>query len=270
MGMVDSRGMRSVVLASVAAFLVMAAAGCGGSSATPQVIFISPPPGTLAPGATPTPSPPPPAITGEIISTTAPDSRWTVTFKKPVIGGVSPAVATKMNAAITAKVNGYISAFTSRALPAAGSGSGPSTLDGNYTIALNSSTLVSLRLSVLTEVTGESTVGEAGSINFAVSTGATIALSDVFTNPAAALSTITTKTRASLSGALGSDLAWPGGTVPMSFFDKAWTFTRPGLEFMWSQGAIASASAGMPSAVVAWADIKAAINPKGPAAEFAR
>lgn len=270
MGMVSSRGIRSVVLASVAALVVMAAAGCGGSGATPHVIFISPPPGTLAPGATPTPSPPPPAITGEIIATTAPDSRWTVTFKKPVIGGVSPAVATKMNAAITAKVNGYIGAFTSRALPAAGSGSGPSTLDGNYTIALNSSTLVSLRLSVLTAVTGESSVGEAGSINFAVSTGATIALSDVFTNPAAALPTITAKTRGSLSGALGSDLAWPGGTVPMSFFDKAWTFTPSGLEFMWSQGAIAGASAGMPSAVVAWADIKSAINPKGPAAEFAR
>jgi hypothetical protein len=270
MGMVSSRGMRSVVLASVAALVVMAAAGCGGSGATPHVIFISPPPGTLAPGATPTPSPPPPAITGEIIATTAPDSRWTVTFKKPVIGGVSPAVATKMNAAITAKVNGYIGAFTSRALPAAGSSSGPSTLDGNYTIALNSSTLVSLRLSVLTAVTGESSVGEAGSINFAVSTGATIALSDVFTNPTAALPTITAKTRGSLSGALGSDLAWPGGTVPMSFFDKAWTFTPSGLEFMWSQGAIAGASAGMPSAVVAWADIKSAINPKGPAAEFAR
>ncbi|HEX7496777.1 MAG TPA: hypothetical protein VF349_09105 [Candidatus Limnocylindrales bacterium] len=268
--MVSSRGIRSVVLASVAALVVMAAAGCGGSGATPHVIFISPPPGTLAPGATPTPSPPPPAITGEIIATTAPDSRWTVTFKKPVIGGVSPAVATKMNAAITAKVNGYIGAFTSRALPAAGSGSGPSTLDGNYTIALNSSTLVSLRLSVLTAVTGESSVGEAGSINFAVSTGATIALSDVFTNPAAALPTITAKTRGSLSGALGSDLAWPGGTVPMTFFDKAWTFTPSGLEFMWSQGAIAGASAGMPSAVVAWADIKSAINPKGPAAEFAR
>jgi hypothetical protein len=193
-----------------------------------------------------------------------------VTFKKPVIGGVSPAVATKMNAAITAKVNGYVGAFTSRALPAAGSSSGPSTLDGNYTIALNSSTLVSLRLSVLTAVTGESSVGEAGSINFAVSTGATIALSDVFTNPTAALPTITAKTRGSLSGALGSDLAWPGGTVPMSFFDKAWTFTPSGLEFMWSQGAIAGASAGMPSAVVAWADIKSAINPKGPAAEFAR
>lgn len=270
MGMVGSRGMRFVVMASVAAFLTMAAAGCGGTNATPQTTYISPPPGTLAPGATPTPSPRPPDITGEIISTTAPDSRWTVTFKKPVIGGVSPGVATKMNAAIAAKVNGYISAFTSRDLPAVAGGSGPSTLDGNYTIALNSSSLVGLRLSVLTQVTGENTVGEAGSINFAVSTGATIALSDVFTNPAAAVSTITTKTRASLSGALGSDLSWPAGTVPMSFFDKAWTFTQSGLEFMWSQGAIASPSAGMPSAVVAWADIKSAINLKGPAAEFAR
>jgi hypothetical protein len=270
MGTVGSRLTRFGALASVAAFVVLAAAGCGGSSATPQTIYISPAPATPGPGATPTPGPPPPAITGEIIATTAPDSRWTVTFKKPVIGGVSAAAATKMNGAITAKVNSYVTAFTSRELPALVTGASPSTLDGNYTIALNSSSLVSLRLSILTQVSGAATVGEAGSISFDVSTGATITLSDVFTNPAAALPIITAKTRGSLSGTLGSDLKWPGGTVPMSFFDKAWTFTPAGLEFMWSQGAIASPNAGMPTAVVAWADLKSTIKASGPAGGFIR
>jgi hypothetical protein len=270
MGRLGSRLTRFGVLASVAAVVVLAAAGCGRSSATPQTIYISPAPATPGPGATPTPGPPPPAITAEIVATTAPDSRWTVTFKKPVIGGVSAAAATKMNDAITAKVNTYIAAFTSGDLPAVLTGAGPSTLDGNYTIALNTSSLVSLRLSVLTQVTGTATVGEAGSINFDASTGATLTLSDVFTNPAAALPIITDKTRGSLSATLGSDLKWPGGTIPMSFFDKAWTFTPAGLEFAWSQGAIASPNAGMPNAVVAWADLKSTIKPKGPAAGFIR
>ncbi len=263
-------GMRLGVLASVAAFVALAAAGCGGSSATPAIIYISPAPATLAPGASPTPGPPPPEITGEIIATTAPDSRWTVTFKKPVVGGVSAAAATRMNDAITAKVNGYIAAFTSRELPAVVTGASPSTLDGNYTIALDSSSLVSLRLSILTQVTGSATVGEAGSVNFDVSTGDTINLNDVFTDPAAALTIITARTRGSLSETLGNDLKWPGGTLPISFFDKAWTFTPAGLDFMWSQGAIAGTSAGMPSAVVAWADLKSTIKADGPAGGFIR
>jgi hypothetical protein len=180
-----------------------------------------------------------------------------------------------MNDAITAKVNAYISAFTSQSLPAVVGGGQPSTLDGNYTIALDSSTLVSLRFSVLTQVAGAAAtlggtpaVGEAGSINFAVSTGATINLSDLFTSPAAALPIITAKTKDALSRQLGSDLSWPASALQMSFFEGAWAFTKDGLEFTWSQGAIASASAGPPSAVVVWADLKSVINADGPAGEF--
>ena len=277
MGMVGRRSMRRGVLAAVAVFVAVASAGCAGSSATPPIIYITPAPRTLGPGETPTPGPPPPAITNAIVSPTAPDSRWTVVFKMPVIGGVSASTAKKMNDAITARVNAYVSAFTSRPLPAVQSGGKPSTLEGNYTIALNSSTLVSLRFSVLTQVAGAAatlgeapTVGEAGSINFTVSTGATIDLSDVFTSAAAALPIITAKTKDSLSRQLGSALSWPAGSLPMSFFDKAWAFTKDGLEFTWSQGAIASANAGPPSAVVAWADIKSVIKVDGPAGEVIR
>jgi hypothetical protein len=204
------------------------------------------------------------------VSPTASDSRWTAIFKMPVIGGVSASTAKKMNDAITAKVSAYINAFTSSSLPAVDSGGQPSTLEGNYTIALDSATLVSLRFSVLTQVVGAAPVGEAGSINFVVATGAAISLGDLFTSPDAALPIITARTKDSLSRLLGSDLSWPAGSVAMSFFDKAWTFTKEGLEFTWSQGAIASANAGPPSAVVAWADLKSVINADGPAGEFIR
>jgi hypothetical protein len=267
MGLVGRRSMHRGFLATVAVFVALASAGCAGSSATPAIIYITPAPRTLGPGETPTPGPPPPAITNTLVSPTAPDSRWTAIFKMPVIGATT---AKKMNDAITARVSAYISAFTSSSLPAVESGGQPSTLEGNYTIALDSATLVSLRFSILTQVAGAAPVGEAGSINFTVATGATIGLGDLFTDPAAALPIITTKAKDSLSRQLGSGLTWPAGSVEMSFFEGAWAFTKDGLEFTWSQGAIASANAGPPSAVVAWADLKSVIKADGPAGEFIR
>lgn len=271
LGTVGSQRTRFEVLAGVLICLAMAMAGCGGSSETPEVIYISPPPATLAPGATPTPTPPPPGIGSAVISTTAPDGRWTVTFKKPAISGVIPAAATNINTAITARVNSYISAFTSKGLPAIAGGAGPSTLDGDFTIALDTRSVISLRFSILTYVSGAaSSVGQAGSINLNASTGATINLADLFSNSATALSIISSKTKAALSSHLGNELTWPSGTLALSYFDKAWVFTPAGLEFAWSQEAIATHAAGMPSAVVSWADLKPAIKADGPAGEFVR
>lgn len=258
-------------LAGVAMCLAMVAAGCGGSSETPEVIYISPPPATLAPGATPTPSPPPPGVASAVIATSAPDGRWTVTFKKPVISGVYASAATNINNAITARVNSYISGFTSQGLPAITGGAQPSTLDGDFTIAMDTGSVISLRFSILTYVSGaDSSIGQAGSINLNAVTGATINLTELFSDQAAALSIITSKTKAALSAHLGSELTWPSGTVPISFFDKAWVFTPAGLEFTWSQEAIATHAAGTPSAVVSWSDLKPAIKVSGPAGEFVR
>ena len=260
---------RSVPLASLVLAALLVVAGCGGSSATPQTIYITPAPATPGPGATPTPEPSPPDISSSIISSSAPDSRWTVIFKKPVIGGV--ATASKMNDAITAKVNAYISAFNSGSLPAVASGMGPSTLDGNFTIATNTLSLISLRFTVLTYVSGAAhPTGLAGSINFQVSTGATIALADLFTDGATALPILTSRTHAALSSTLGTDLSWPSGSIALSFFEKAWAITSKGLEFTWSQGEIASQAAGTPSAVVSWADLKSVVKATGPAGPFVK
>jgi hypothetical protein len=268
MSMVGSRRVHLGVLGIAAALMVLAAAGCGGSNATPPIIYITPKPAPITrnPNATPAPAP---AIDSVVIATTAPDSRWTVTFKKPVVSGIPAGTSGKIDDAIAAKVNGYISAFTSQQLPALANGAGPSTLEGDFTIALDTATIISLRFSVLTFVSGAAgPTGEAGSMSFNVASGATLNLSDLFTDPAAALPIITSKCKASLTAALGSDLKWPSGSQPLTFFDKAWAFTPAGLEFSWSQGAIASQASGTPSAVVAWADLKSVIKSDGPAAEF--
>jgi hypothetical protein len=265
--MVNARRMRSGSLAGLVMIAAVLAAGCAGSSQTPQIIYITPAPGTLAPGASPTPTPAPPTIDSTIVSQTAPDSRWTVVFKKPVVLGT--AADTKVNDAIGTKVNGYISAFTSGNLPAVAGGMGPSTLDGNFTIATNNSNVVSLRFTILTYTSGAaSAASQAGSINILVSTGATIALADLFTDPAQALPVLTARTKAALAGSLGADLQWPSGAIAMPFFEKAWTMTQNGLEFTFSQGEVASQAAGTPNATVGWSDLKSLLKPKGPAASF--
>jgi hypothetical protein len=268
MEMTAGRRIRGGILAGALLTATLLVAACGGSGATPQVIYTMLPP-TLAPGATPTPAPPPPEISSVILASNAPDGRWTAIFKKPVVGGVSAASATKMNDAISSKVDAYITAFTSGSLPALNSGAGPSTLDGNFSIALDTLSVVSLRFSILTYVTGAAhPVAQAGSVNLDVSSGATIALGDLFTSTGAALPILTDKTHAALLSALGADLSWPSSSIDITFFEKAWAFTPAELEFTWSQGEIASESAGTPSAVVVWSDLKSAVNPTGAAAAF--
>lgn len=282
MGVIGRRGARWSLLVCVAAVAALAAGGCTGSSATPQTIYVTPTPGTATPlpsGATPGPTagtpaptagPTTPVITSVVIDSNAPDSRWKVTFKKPVVSGLPAAADTKINDAITAKVNGYIAAFTGSGLPAVASGDGPSTLEGDYTIALDSPTLVSLRFTLLTYVSGSAhPVGSPGAINFVVSSGATINLADIFTDPTAAVTTLSTKVHAALATSLGSDLSWAGPATSMSFFEKAWAMTPAGLEFAWPQGDLASMASGMPTATLAWSSIKTIIKPTSPAGEFA-
>jgi hypothetical protein len=275
MGVIGRRGARWSLLVCAAAVAALAAGGCTGSSATPQTIYVTPTPGTATPlpsGATPAPTAAPvtPVITSVVIDSNAPDSRWKVTFKKPVVSGLPAAADTNINDAITAKVNGYIAAFTGSSLPAVAGGDGPSTLEGDYTIALDSPTLVSLRFTLLTYVSGSAhPIGSPGSINFVVSSGATINLADIFTDPTAAVSPLSTKVHAALAISLGSDLSWAGPATSMSFFEKAWAMNPAGLEFAWPQGDLASMASGMPTATLPWASIKTIIKPTSPAGEFA-
>lgn len=258
-----------VVLASM-----VVAAACAGSAATPEVIYITPTPGEvtpLPPGVTPEPTAAPPTITTFLVESAALDSRWKVTFKKPVIGGVPDDAAAKMNNAITDKVNASIKAFTDGALPAVASGDGPSTLEGDYSIALDTAATISLRFTVLTYVTGAAhPAGQPSSITFVVSGGATAGLPDLFSDQAKALSTVSAQCKTSLTKTLGTDLTWDGKATSLDFFSKAWVITPAGLEFTFPQGELASQAAGMPSATVAWSTLKSVVKGSGPAGAFAK
>jgi hypothetical protein len=250
-----------------------AVAACGGSGETPRTIYITPSPGPVTPlpsGVTPEPTAVPPTITTFLVESTALDSRWKVTLKKPVIGGVSDAVAGKMNAAITDKVNGFINAFSSQDLPTVANGDVPSTLEGDYSIALDTASIISLRFTLLTDKTGTpSPVGEPSSITFLVSTGATVALTDLFSDQAKALSTVSSQCKTVLTKSLGKDLTWDGKATSLDFFSKAWAISPDGLEFTFAQGVLASPASGMPSATVPWSALKPLLKADGPAADFA-
>ena len=261
MGMVSGRHGQLGVMACVALLATLTAAGCSGPAETPSTIFVTlaPPPATVGPA---------PTIGSVVISTSAPDDRWTVTFKKPVVTGISTTVAAKMNDAITAAVNGYIDAFTGSGLPAVTGSVSASTLEGDFSIALASATIVSLRFTVFTRVSGGALVGKPGSINLAVPSGAKINLTDILSDPTAALPTLSSKARSVLATSLGKQLTWTGSAKPIGFFDNAWAMTNTGLEFTWAQGEVAGASAGMPSANLAWSGIKSLVKAGGPAGQF--
>ena len=268
------RGPRMVAVFGLALASLVAAAACGVTNVTPGTTYITPSPGPVTPlpsGVTPEPTLAPPTITAFLVESAALDNRWKVTFKKPVIGGVPDAVAAKMNDAITAKVNELISAFTEGALPALASGDAPSTLEGDYAIAFNTATIVSLRFTVLTYVTGAAhPAGQPGSITFVVSSGATVGLTDLFSDQAKALSTVASQCKSELTKSLGADLTWDGKASSFDFFNKAWVITSPGLEFLFAQGDLASQAAGMPSATVPWSALKSVVKAAGPAGEFVK
>lgn len=267
---------RLAPLAGLGLIVALVASGCARSNKTPQIIYITPPPGptgTAASGsgntAAPVETAPAPAITEILISDAAPDGKWKVTFKKPVIGGVPDSVAGPMNDAITNQVNGYISAFTGSSLPDVVVGAAQSTLEGDFSTAYASASIVSLRFSIVTFTSGaKSSTSTAGSINLDVTTGKTIALADLFSDPDAAVSVVASKTHDYLSNLLQDSLKWDGTASSLDFFSKAWVFTADGLQFSWNQGDIATAAAGRPSAVVAWSDLASVLKPDGPAGGF--
>jgi hypothetical protein len=254
------------VLAGFAVSATLTLAGCGSSNATPtgQINVTAPAALDTAGDIGATPS-----VDSIAINSAAPDNQWQVTFKKPVVSGVSDASDTTMNDAITAKVNGYIHDFTGGTLPTVASGASPNSLEGDFSIAMVSPTIVSVRFTVLASESGSDKVtNTVSSINLWVPSGQTISLSDLFTDPNAALSTISNKAHTLLSAALGKTLTWNGKADSLSFFD-AWDMTPAGLEFSWAQGKIADQSAGPPTVTLPWSDIKSIVRSNGPAGQFA-
>jgi hypothetical protein len=277
------RGARRGGLTLLAACAALVIAGCQGASPTPQTIIITLPPSTPGPTATPsavaptgTPAPTasatPVATTPTVSSTTvtqsAPDNRWTASFHMPVISGVAPAVVTAMNDSISTRVNAYIVSFNGGGLPVVASGDAPSALAGDFSVAFDSPSLLSLRFTVETDNTGAAHPStEAGSLNFAVASGAVIQFPDLFASPAVALPVIRAQAHALLTAKLGAGLSWPASST-MADFGGAWAFTAAGLELTWSQGAIVSEAAGPVTISIAWSALSSVIVTPGPADAF--
>jgi hypothetical protein len=273
---VKSPTRRLAALAGLALLVASVAAGCARSNKTPQVIYITPKPGptdtaSVPPGGTivPIETASAPTVTSILISTSAPDKKWDVTFKKPVVTGIPDSLAGPMNDAITSQVNSYISDFTGSDLPAVVQGQSPSTLEGNFSTTYASGALLSLRFSIVTYVSGGAhPTSQAGSINLAVGTGNTIALQDLFTDPTAAAAALAPKAHDSLANQLGDSLIWDGKASSLDFFATGWVFTADGLQFNWNQAEIATSAAGRPSVVISWSDLKPLLKSDGPAASF--
>ena len=267
-----------------------AAAGLPGETATPTGSAL---PGETAPATAPalpsesaspttssTPSATPAPVAPTVKGTTFTDSgntaacgNWTISVGKPVVSGVSGEAVAAMNSAITARIDAFLADF--KAQLSTGGGAGPCTLDGSSSVALVSASLLSLRFSMLEYLGGASDSQLAGSINVTVSTGVTITLADLFTDPASGVATLSTESRTRLAALLGpdgigSDSIDPGTTPVLSNFDKAWVFTAAGLELTFAEFQVASHAEGTPRITIPWSVLKAVINPSGPAGQFIR
>ena len=209
-----------------------------------------------------------PAVSSTTVTQSASDNRWNVSFQMPVVSGVAPAAVTAMNDAITTRVNAYIVSFNGSGLPVVASGDAPSTLAGAFSVAFASPSLLSLRFTVETYITGAAhPTTEAGSLNFDVASGAVIQFPDLFASPAVALPVIQAQAHTLLTAKLGADLNWPASST-MADFGGAWAFTPGGLELTWSQGAIASEAEGPVTISIAWSALSSVIATPGPADGF--
>jgi hypothetical protein len=221
------------------------------------------------PAASPTVAGACPTITTSVVTQAAPDGTWTVSFKKPVVSGVPAAVATAINDAITAKVTALIHDFNGVEMLRREDGL-PNTLVGEYAVGLCSGSLLGLRLHVVVDNGGAHPFDLVAGLNFRVSTGATIHLADLFTSTAAALPVLATARDQLLAAEpdLAADFFWPASPA-LSFYENCWMLSSGGVYLSWDMGDIAPTAAGVLSTTIPWSALRPALNPAGPAGEFA-
>jgi hypothetical protein len=200
--------------------------------------------------------------------TTAQCGAWKVSFKKPVVSGVSGAEV--INSAVAAKVKEYVDQFKAQIL--LGGGNGPCTLDGHFTVALRSQSILSLSFTMAEYLGGASSASLAGSLTFGVADGAQIALADLFESESAGAAVLSTQSRDRLQALFGStaDVGWiSSGTTPyVSNFATSWVMGAGGLQITFPQLQVASAVAGTPTIVIPWSSLKSSLNPNGPAGAY--
>jgi hypothetical protein len=213
-----------------------------------------------------------PTISTHHISTHSAGNSWSVEFDEPVVAGV-PTAAT-MNAAIDALVQAWITDFTSHAMTQPKNPDGGivpavtylQTLIGTYSVAFLSPKLISLRFALAYSAGGAHDIDNVGGISLRVANGAVIAFADLFSNAAAALTTLNTQTQALLTAQLGADgMTW-SPAASLAKVSDAWAMTAGGLELSWNRGHVADEATGPVTITIPWTALAGVTNPTGPVA----
>jgi hypothetical protein len=240
-------------------------------TAKPSSSAASPSPTKAGPTASPTGVPAAAGVTSTTVTdsgTTTQCGPWKVTFKKPVVAGVSGAGT--INTLITARVKTYIDEF--KAQLSLGGGAGPCTLDGSFTVGLSSQTILSLGFAMTEYLGGASSATLARSLTVGVADGALISLPDLFTSESAGAAVLSTQSRILLKALIGptADVGWINtGTTPyVSNFADAWVMRAGGLQIAFPQLQVASAAAGTPTIIIPWASLKSSLKANGPAGAY--
>lgn len=265
---------RRTVRLGLAVAVLVAVVGCSGKTSTEGYPALQPTPSTV-PTVTPVTTPrlpdrgpaSVPIVTATEVTSAAPDGRWQVDFRQPVVSGVDAAVARAMNHAIEVRVDGLVADFTTAV---AGTTLGPgvvATLKGTYSVALASASILSLRLAVDEYTGGASDELLVGSVNFWLPSGAVIDMGSLFTSAAAALPVLSVQAKALLTESLGSSLIWPA-SPSLATFEEGWAITPAGLEVSWKQFEVGPGAAGAPTVTIPWSSLAGVIDPSGPAGQF--
>jgi hypothetical protein len=215
-----------------------------------------------------------PIVTTKVIHRLGPENS-TIDFQQPVVSGIAAAAAGAINATIQAKVDAYIADVDQQPVMP---GDDPSSVTGSFKVAFVSSSLLSIEFNVENYGTGEGHGVElAGSLTFAVSSGAQIHLGDLFSDQSAGIAVLQTQAHnlalqllvqrdGSYFGTLLADPAiWS-----MADFDKAWVFSPAGLQLSFSQGDIAAMADGLLTITIPWSSLAGVLKQDGPASSFLR
>jgi hypothetical protein len=213
-----------------------------------------------------------PIVTTKVIHRLGPENS-TIDFQQPVVSGIAAAAAGAINATIQAKVDAFIADVDQQPVMP---GDDPSSVTGSFKVAFVSSSLLSIEFNVENYGTGEGHGVElAGSLTFAVSSGAQIHLGDLFSDQSAGLAVLQTQAHnlalhllvqrdGSYFGTLLADPAiWS-----MADFDKSWVFSPAGLQLSFSQGDIAAMADGLLTITIPWSPLAGVLKQDGPASSF--
>jgi hypothetical protein len=205
----------------------------------------------------------------------AADGRWVADFKEPVVSGIPTAAANAINQTIRADVEGYLAEVDQEPVVP---GDDPSSISGTYKVGFVSSSLLSISFEVDNYATGTNHgIDHAGSLTFAVSSGAQIHLADLFADQSAGLAVLQTQAHnlvwqllLQTDGSNFATLQVDPATWSMANFDTAWVISPAGLQLGFTQGDLSAMADGLLTITIPWSALAGVVRADGPAGPFAK